>query len=382
LPYSLAVLFAEGFIIDGKAFSCGYNTSGELGLGDVIYRSSPVQIGSDTNWKQLNIGNWSFGIKTNGTLWQWGFNSIDAFAYSSPVQIGTDTDWAFSWNQPGNIRLYSIKNNGTIYWMGTGTGTANNTWYVTAAGNGYSPSQIGVDSNWKSIATNSGLNLVLLKTDNTLWVTGNNSLGQLGQNNTINRSSPVQVPGSWSWADMQSHVAAIKTDGTLWTWGQNTSGQLGLGNVANISSPVQVGTANNWVKTKTRGSATYALNSLGELWVCGLNSTGQLGRGNLISMSSPVQTVLADTNWVDIAVVQAGVTATRKGTTTTSTTTTSTTTTSTTTTSTTTTSTTTTSTTTTTTTPFPSVFILIDGTNDNFLAYGPNDTDLIQWTSG
>jgi hypothetical protein len=176
---------------------------------------------------------------------------------------------------------------------------------------------------------------------------------------------------------MQSHVAAIKTDGTLWVWGLNSSGQLGLGNVANISSPVQVGTANNWVKTKTRGSATYALNSLGELWVCGLNTSGQLGRGNLISMSSPVQTTLADTNWVDIAVVQSGVTATRKGTTTTSTTTTSTTTTST-----TTTSTTTTSTTTTTTTPFPSVFILIDGTNDNFLAYGPDNNELIQWTSG
>ena len=36
------------------------------------------------------------------------------------------------------------------------------------------------------------------KTDGTLWMWGDNSVGQLGLNNEIKYSSPVQVPGTWS----------------------------------------------------------------------------------------------------------------------------------------------------------------------------------------
>ena len=34
--------------------------------------------------------------------------------------------------------------------------------------------------------------------------------------------------------------AAIKTDGTFWVWGHNNYGQLGKNNVVRYSSPVQV----------------------------------------------------------------------------------------------------------------------------------------------
>ena len=36
-----------------------------------------------------------------------------------------------------------------------------------------------------------------LKTDNTMWVWGNNDVGQLGLNNRTQYSSPVQVTGTW-----------------------------------------------------------------------------------------------------------------------------------------------------------------------------------------
>jgi alpha-tubulin suppressor-like RCC1 family protein len=53
--------------------------------------------------------------------------------------------------------------------------------------------------------------------------------GQLGQNNRIPRSSPVQIPGT-TWSALSaggSFSLATKTDNTLWSWGYNNNGQLG-----------------------------------------------------------------------------------------------------------------------------------------------------------
>jgi hypothetical protein len=62
-----------------------------------------------------------------------------------------------------------------------------------------------------------------------LFVFGSNGNGELGQNTTISRSSPVQIPGT-TWSSISgnfSHSLATKTDGTLWSWGQVVMGQLG-----------------------------------------------------------------------------------------------------------------------------------------------------------
>ena len=90
-----------------------------------------------------------------------------------------------------------------------------------------------------------------IKTDGTLWIWGDNEQGQLGLNGSANahQSSPTQIPGTtWdSITESNSTVRAIKTDGTLWAWGQNGHGQLGQNNRADYSSPVQVGSATDWV---------------------------------------------------------------------------------------------------------------------------------------
>ena len=41
---------------DGTLWGCGRNDHGELGLGDTVYRSSPVQVGSLTDWKSVSGG--------------------------------------------------------------------------------------------------------------------------------------------------------------------------------------------------------------------------------------------------------------------------------------------------------------------------------------
>ena len=82
-----------------KAFVWGYNGNGELGLGNMTHRSSPVQLGSLTDWKSIDISFTAAAIKTDGTLWTWGNNTYGSIgdgtsvSKSSPVQVGLLTDW-------------------------------------------------------------------------------------------------------------------------------------------------------------------------------------------------------------------------------------------------------------------------------------------------
>ena len=62
-----------------------------------------------------------------------------------------------------------------------------------------------------------------------LWLWGCSGQGQLGDNTTVPKSSPIQIPGT-SWGAVrtgQYHTLATKTDGTLWSWGRGTEGRLG-----------------------------------------------------------------------------------------------------------------------------------------------------------
>jgi len=153
------------------------------------------------------------------------------------------------------------------------------------------------------------------KTDGTLWAWGANANGHLGQNDVINRSSPVQIPGTWS--DMVSMgnanifaTAAVKADGTLWTWGSNFRGTLGQNqapaSLSHVSSPVQVpGTTwNTAVNTMGAGvNRIQAIKTDGTLWFWGYGGYGSMGN-NITSTayySSPTQ-LPGTSTWSNIAV--------------------------------------------------------------------------------
>ena len=63
----------------------------------------------------------------------------------------------------------------------------------------------------------------------------------MGQNDTVDYSSPVQIPGTtWDKAEFSFAALATKTDGTLWSWGYNGKGAMGINSTVHHSSPVQV----------------------------------------------------------------------------------------------------------------------------------------------
>jgi alpha-tubulin suppressor-like RCC1 family protein len=93
--------FSLAIKTDGTMWSWGFNNEGALGLNDTIIRSSPVQIGALTTWAQVAGKNgFSLAIKTDGSLWSWGFGTLGQLGLnaatnrSSPVQVGALTTWS------------------------------------------------------------------------------------------------------------------------------------------------------------------------------------------------------------------------------------------------------------------------------------------------
>ena len=65
--------------------------TGNWETGRLHYRYAPVQIGSASNWEDVATatgGYHSVGIRSDGTLWYWGYE-----AGTAPSQLGSDTDW-------------------------------------------------------------------------------------------------------------------------------------------------------------------------------------------------------------------------------------------------------------------------------------------------
>ena len=237
----------------GNLFAAGLGTTGQIGTGTNTNRSSFVQVGSSNGWSDV----FGTGGLQGTDLYVWGQNSAgqlglgDTSTRSSPVQI------AGSWS------------------MITTSGTYNTT------------SVFGI------------------KSDLTLWAWGYNTFNaMLGLGDLNNRSSPVQIgTGQYYYVSGSSnHTCAIKSEGggmsTLWAWGNNFQGQLGQNNRIHRSSPVQIGTATNWLKCFATNSVTWALNDNNELWAAGTFNDPIVPGLNYIT-SSMVQ-VLPEKNWVQV----------------------------------------------------------------------------------
>ena len=284
-----------------QLWTWGKNNKGQLGVGDLTYYSSPVQVGALTTWSQISVGLVSsFAVKTDHTMWSWGQGQYygqlghgNTTNYSSPVQIGALTTWLQV--ASGMYHTSAVKTDGTLWaWGRNNAGQLGN---GESGGAGYSsPIQIGALTTWLKVA-NSYSSSFGIKTDGTLWAWGKNVEGQLGQENTTNYSSPVQVGALTTWSAVQCgewNVFATKTDGTLWAWGEGNDGPLGQGNTTDYSSPVQVGALTTWTaQLNGGGSGTtgrcVAIQNDGTAWLWGAANYGALGHNNSTNYSSPVQ---------------------------------------------------------------------------------------------
>jgi alpha-tubulin suppressor-like RCC1 family protein len=303
--------YAGGVKTNGTLWVWGQNPNGQLGTNDVVYRSFPVQLGTQTDWAFFTAGAVSsFAIKTGGTLYAWGQNNYGSLgdgttnATSSPIQIGTLSNWAMVGVSNGYVNSGAIKTDGTLWTWGCNLngalGTTQNAGTTTGVS---SPVQVGTLSNWATIALSNNGAVLATKTDGTLWAWGYNGYGQFGDSTLTSKSSPIQIGTLTNWATVtagSSSTMAVKTDGTLWAWGQNTGGQLGTGSTNAVSSPVQIGGGTTWSKVSMGSLYALATKVDGTAWAWGRGTDYQLGTGTNTNYSSPVQVGTTVGFWSDV----------------------------------------------------------------------------------
>jgi alpha-tubulin suppressor-like RCC1 family protein len=383
---------------DGGLFTWGKNSDGILGDGTTTDRSSPVQVGTGS-WVQISIGGGNpsvvtaLGIDSSGYAWAWGKNSIgelglgDTVSRSSPVQIGTRKyKFAKAPFVPGDYYNCLIDEYNRLWAMGGGVARAytedrvyttptpnintyNESWTAISTATSHSvgirggnlytwgtselnrnqPSVGGTIDYWKHVDAGD-LQFLGVKNDGTVWYSnkdspvlikfdtgplnfkkvmqhnaayigiteegalyswGTNNFGQLGLNDASTPTTPTRI-GADKWRDFSiggtehtsnnrytsgtgfGAVLAIRADGALFGWGNNVVGQLGLGDTTNRSSPTQIGT-DSWISVGTMGISA-AVRSDGGLFTWGKPGTGtsttygnRLADGTTTARSSPVQ---------------------------------------------------------------------------------------------
>jgi alpha-tubulin suppressor-like RCC1 family protein len=299
---------------NGTLWAWGQANNGKLGNNTVAGNvSSPVSVvGGFCDWCQISAGastGHSLAVRQNGTAWAWGFNDVGQLGdnttaqKSSPVSVvGGYTDWC---QISGGLAFsVALRQNGTAWAWGVNTGgrLGDNTTV-----NKSSPvSVVGGFCDWCQISAGNNFSLAV-RTTGTAWAWGYGNYGRLGNNCTAARSSPVSVVGGFTdWCQVSAgtgHSLGLRTNSTLWAWGYGHQGQIGdNAGVVQRSSPVSVvGGFTDWCQASAGSNDSFGLRTNGTLWAWGAGSYGRLGDNTTVNKSSPVSVVGGFCDWFRIA---------------------------------------------------------------------------------
>lgn len=308
---------AYGFFLaeDGSLWAAGTATNGVQGTNDGVDHKVLTRIGTDNDWVDMACSRFwgysAFAIKTNGTLWSWGENSAGQLgigntqAQTLPVQVGTDTDWKQV--AAGVSSVLALKTDGSLW----GWGLNMNGELFGYEGRQSSPVRLGSETDWEKVLVIE-FRAYAVKKDGTLWAWGDNSRNLLGFNTPTEEEStsegnPVevvtepQITKPTQVTAVEGEVLAVSgcentlsvatgTDGIIekvWMFGSNADGALGdgkgLGN-GNKDIPFATVPVNPSLKSSLKFTSmssgqnyTMMLTDDGDIWGWGCNRGGQLG---------------------------------------------------------------------------------------------------------
>lgn len=285
----------------------------KLSTGDIsaLYLGSTAvsaaYLGSTSVWSAGGGG-------ASGSLYEWGQDGSDFLttlsdgttaSSSTPILVdsGTYTAVSMSERSAGSTlgpHALAIAADGTLWatgrnnvgQLGDNSTTDSATW-----------KQIGTDT-WTAISA-SDFSSRGINSAGNLFAWGDNTTdGSFGNGSTVDYLVPTQI-GVDAWISVATGSAftiGIKSDGTLWAAGANWTGQLGDGTSTRQRTFVQVGSSSDWVTVEASTLSSFAINSSGHLYGWGYNAQGQLGLGNTTAQTTPQR--IGSESWESVSTAE------------------------------------------------------------------------------
>ncbi len=257
---------------DGSLWAWGLNGYFEFGNGTDIGSETPIQIGTDTDWIDVDAGEtYTMAVKSNGTLWSSGENNPSyPFPAPTPETFTQITGISDVVNVSSNyFHALALTSSGQVYsWGRSRTGSAGD-------GNASthtipSPTLIPGLSNVKDICTGYDTSFALLN-DGSAYEWGYDNVSAAIPSPTV-----VPLTGVKSIACPYFSKMAILNDGSLYNWG---SGFLGNGVNSTSLVPVLVNGLPEITFANGGWTTNYAIDINGDVWLWGRNYLGELGTG-------------------------------------------------------------------------------------------------------
>ncbi len=275
-----------GIKMAGELWCWGQNFAAQLGIGNTLDRPKPSRVGDDDDWLEISAGNAeTCGIRAEGELWCWGSNSDgelglgDTDQRLTPTRVGTESDWT-SISIIGSTHTCGIRAEGELWcwgWNSDGQlGLGDTDQRLT-------PTRVGTESDWTSISIENDSSCGI-RAEGELWCWGSNIVPAMGIGFWPLIPSPVRIESDSDWEDVSlgsDHWCALKLTGEIWCWGSNSNGQLGTGDLDERLYLTQVGESSDWMHLSASGVRTCAIRSNGGLWCWGYNGDGGLGTGTI-----------------------------------------------------------------------------------------------------
>ena len=311
-------------------YAWGYNEKGQLGDGTNTTRSTPVKVTNISEIVDISASETDqvLALKADGTVWGWGYNSLGALTDvggSIPKQILgidgnrmnnisaiyagdyaglaiTNEEKVLAWgtNGYGELGNGTTTNNSVPAYVMENTDTELNNVFISAIGKNYS---------------------VYGKTDGTVWATGYNAYGQLGNTSTVTINMPENISSDYistdaleltfnnenetkpinakynsgfnlynyenskdlTYSSQDENIATVDNAGNVTSKGTGktyiniTAGDLTRRIEVNVLKQDEVAV----MDAKAGGRHTIGLKTNGTLWAFGDNSYGQLGLGEI-----------------------------------------------------------------------------------------------------